>query len=74
MVHARTHLTVSLSRAEGRLRIAVRDASSDQPRPQPLDSFRTSGRGLQIVASLTRAWGVHPTQDGGKVVWAVCDQ
>lgn len=74
MVHARTHLTVHVSSADRRLRLAVRDASSDRPRLQRPHPGRTQGRGLQIVDSLSRAWGVLPTRDGGKVVWAVCDQ
>ena len=73
MVHAQTNLAVSLTDADGRLRIAVRDGSSDQPRPHGADPDRTEGRGLQIVGSLTRAWGVLATRDGGKVVWAVTD-
>ena len=73
MVHAQTNLAVSLTDADGRLRIAVRDGSSDQPRPHRAHPDRTEGRGLQIVGSLTRAWGVLGTRDGGKVVWAVTD-
>ena len=73
MVHAQTNLAVSLADADGRLRIAVRDGSSAPPRPHRAHPDRTEGRGLQIVGSLTRAWGVLATRDGGKVVWAVSD-
>jgi len=73
MIHAQTNLAVTLTDADGRLRIAVRDGSSNQPRPHRAHPDRTEGRGLQIVASLTRAWGVLDTRDGGKVVWAVTD-
>ncbi len=73
MVHARTNLTLSLTHADRRLRIAVRDASSDEPRPRRPHPERRGGRGLQIVGSVARSWGVLPTRDGGKVVWAVTD-
>jgi serine phosphatase RsbU (regulator of sigma subunit) len=29
-----------------------------------------TGRGLSLVAALSRSWGVEPSPDGGKVVWA----
>jgi hypothetical protein len=31
------------------------------------------GRKLTVVAGLSRAFGVLPTADGGKAVWAVLD-
>ena len=51
--------------------LAVRDASSERPQPQPVEASRPRGRGLLLVATLADAWGVLPTGDGGKVVWAV---
>ena len=38
-------------------------------RPMPL-----RGRGLQLVAGLSRAWGVRLIHDPGKTVWAVLDR
>ena len=70
VVHAQTSFTVTVSRpAGGTIRISVRDASVDPPRPRrpaPLDG---SGRGLGLVAALTAVWGCDIVP-GGKVVWA----
>ena len=32
-----------------------------------------TSHGLALIAELSRAWGVLPTADNGKVVWAVLD-
>jgi hypothetical protein len=31
------------------------------------------GRGLTVVGGLSRAFGVLPTEDGGKLVWALLE-
>lgn len=69
-VHAGTDIDVSLALDAGALRLTVRDASPDLPR-QRYSTFDEHGRGLCVVAGLARAFGVLPTGDGGKVVWAV---
>ena len=66
MVHARTHLTVTLSSTDGRLRIAVRDASGDPPRPQSPRPGGTGGRGLQIVDNLDPRLGLVPHPGRGE--------
>jgi hypothetical protein len=59
-----------LRRAADGVLIEVGDASSTVPRMPEIDNATsTSGRGLRIVTSLARDWGVRVTQ-GGKVVWA----
>ncbi len=75
MLHARTDLRVSVSKADHRLRMAVRDGSSNVA-PRQIDTLTARGRGLLIVEGqprLARAWGVLPTGDGGKVIGAVTD-
>jgi len=67
---ASTDIDVSVSWNLGTLRLTVRDNSPDFPR-QPLAHFDLRGRSLSVVAVLSRAHGVLPTADGGKVVWAV---
>jgi hypothetical protein len=37
------------------------------------DLHSVGGRGLALIAACSRAWGVLPTVDGDKVVWAVLD-
>ena len=69
--HAGGDVGLSVARWGSRLRVAVRDASSERPQPQPVEASRPRGRGLLLVAALADAWGVLPTGDGGKVVWAV---
>jgi hypothetical protein len=69
-VHAGTDINVSIGWNLGALRLGVRDNSPDLPR-QRYGRFDVHGRGLCVVAGLCRAYGVLPTADGGKVVWAV---
>jgi hypothetical protein len=71
-MYAGTDIELSVVWGQGALRLTVRDNSPRQPhlRHPALDLH---GRGLTIVAGLSRAFGVLPTSDGGKVVWAVLD-
>ncbi|HEY8619069.1 MAG TPA: hypothetical protein VIM01_03220 [Dermatophilaceae bacterium] len=71
-MYAGTDISVSVVWNKGALRLTVRDNSPRLPhlRHSALDLH---GRGLTIVAGLSRAFGVLPTSDGGKVVWAVLD-
>jgi hypothetical protein len=62
--HAGTDTELRLELRRGLLTVAPR------LRP-PADRLRTAGFGLQIVESLSTAWGWAPRSDGGKVVWAV---
>jgi anti-sigma regulatory factor (Ser/Thr protein kinase) len=61
------HLT--MRRHHDAVRIEVADSSPDLPRAFAPDPRRIGGRGLLLVAALTREWGTHH-QDTGKVVWA----
>jgi len=70
-IHAGSDIELSAQWNLGLLRLAVRDSSPDQAHrryPQFVDG---QGRGLSVVAALSRTFGVLPTADGGKVVWAV---
>jgi hypothetical protein len=50
---------------------AVADPSNLLPVPRQPDWLAESGRGLQVVASLSHRWGYCPApQQRGKVVWA----
>jgi hypothetical protein len=73
-VHAGTDIDLSVEwdRRRRALRLTVRD---DGPGlPQVLEAgLDMHGRGLTIVAGSSRGFGVLPTADGGKVVWAVLE-
>jgi two-component sensor histidine kinase len=50
---------------------AVTDPSNEVPLPRQPDWLTETGRGLQVVASLSHRWGYVPAPDQlGKVVWA----
>ena len=70
-IHAGTDIELSVAWNLGLLRLAVADKSPDLPRQQLPQFVDVHGRGLSVVAALSRAFGVLPTADGGKLVWAV---
>jgi anti-sigma regulatory factor (Ser/Thr protein kinase) len=70
VVHTAGPVTVALGLWGQHIRVEVGDESSSLPNAQQPSSDGTSGRGIAIVASLSREWGVHLRTDGGKSVWA----
>lgn len=77
VLHARTDIDVTLSACDGRRRVGVRDRSHTLDRPlRRIGTFpeSPSGRGLLLVERLCTTWGVLPTRDGGKTVWASVDE
>lgn len=59
-----------IDRDAERVRVEVRDVGDGMPRKPPGgEPLPVSGRGLEIVASLSEAWGVIE-QVIGKTVWA----
>jgi hypothetical protein len=69
VLHARTPLTVTLERRADRVRISVSDQSSAPVAPRHYQPDALTGRGLGVVAAVSRSWGVEPAT-GGKVIWA----
>ncbi|CCH33385.1 ATP-binding protein [Actinosynnema sp. NPDC047251] len=67
--HAAGPLELTVSRTEAGIRVEVADQSPAQPAPRPVQVDSARGRGLIIVAALSREWGTSPKADG-KVVWA----
>lgn len=76
-----TYMEVALRAHEGGIRISVQDdgpttAEAVTPRPSivssdagfPHEDHPTTGRGLAIVATLARQWGVEKLE-GGKRIW-----
>jgi hypothetical protein len=73
LVHAGTGPRVFVARSGSRLRLAVRDGNATGPQPRRVGPSSPNGRGMVLVAAMSRAWGVLPTAEEGKVVWAVLD-
>ncbi|WP_432521205.1 ATP-binding protein [Kineococcus sp. SYSU DK006] len=73
VLHARTPFAITVrASASGGVRVEVADASPAPVQVRRLGSSATTGRGLQVVASLSTDWGVEPLPAGqgpGKTVW-----
>ena len=69
LIHTSGPVEISLSTGPDHVRIEVSDPSTVAPEVTQADPDDDHGRGLAIVASLSRDWGVdyHPH---GKTVWA----
>ncbi len=64
-------LTLGIAAHPEELHVRVTDSSPlgpRTPRPPRIESMAESGRGLLMVNTLAKAWGVEP-RDGGKTVW-----
>jgi anti-sigma regulatory factor (Ser/Thr protein kinase) len=76
VVRGRAHgIAVRLKAQRGGLRVEVYDAGDRRPEVRAADSESEGGRGLLLVAGLSRRWGVSRRTVFGKVVWsevAVC--
>ena len=73
LTHALTPFTVTLVAVGQSLLVKVRDGSPCHPVNVVVTSRDTTGRGITIVAALSRDWGVTAHADGGKTVWAAFD-
>lgn len=73
MVHAQTPFKGSLQASEQTLLLEVEDGARTGPVRVTAQMLDTGGRGLTIVALLSRAWGAQAHPDGGKTVWAQFD-
>lgn len=71
-IHAGTQIDLSVDWDRREIRLTVRDHGLSVPCPGQA-GLGPHGRGLTIVAGLSRAFGYLPTADGGKVVWAVLE-
>ena len=67
--HARSPFDVVVRLADGILHVGVRDRSTGVPRVRPFDPHAARGRGLQLVANLSKRWGCERHAEG-KTVWA----
>ena len=70
--NAGTGIDLSLAWNQGVLRLTVRDHGPALPDPG-IAALALQRRAISIVAGLSRAFGVFPCADGGRLVWAVLD-
>jgi DNA-binding NarL/FixJ family response regulator len=70
MTHARSGCGLRLVLTPTTLRIEVVDSGTGTPEPQPPSVTGESGRGVNLVAALTTAWGMEVVEGEGKLVWA----
>lgn len=69
LVHAGTPFSVTLEVSADRVVVQVGDDSLDLPVHREAAADASSGRGLQLLTTLSDRWGVE-TAGGSKVVWA----
>ena len=69
VVHVGSDLKVLLEKWQHMIVVAVEDLSQEPPIKQDPDYLAESGRGLQIVESVSDQWGYNLTESG-KRVWA----
>ena len=69
VVHGDSEVEVLVRLQPGTVRVEVTDSSDVAPVPRAAAEEDVSGRGLAMVESLARRWGVEPAAGGGKKVW-----
>lgn len=69
VIHAGTPFSVGVRCDGSTVRISVQDWSSAQPIVREANPRALSGRGLRLIAMVSRAWGIDYGPDG-KTVWA----
>jgi len=70
--HAKSWFTVTVE-SEGVIRVEVSDDDGSNVSRQLAHPEDPSGRGLNIVATVSDAWGVEHHPDDGKTVWFEVD-
>lgn len=68
IVHAGTPMRLDIDLDERHLRVALADQAPRAPQRRSLEGTRLTGRGIHLVETLARDWGVEPTPSG-KTVW-----
>jgi hypothetical protein len=67
-----TLITLALQLQDGILRVSLIDDAAGWPTPMRPSDADPHGRGLIIIAALSRAWGIDRAPSG-KEVWAALD-
>jgi anti-sigma regulatory factor (Ser/Thr protein kinase) len=69
ILHASTDVELKVTLTPERLRLAVRDQSSELPTLERHTSTASTGRGLAMVIAMADAWGIERHDYRGKTVW-----
>jgi anti-sigma regulatory factor (Ser/Thr protein kinase) len=69
ILHASTDVELSVTLNRQRVRLAVRDQSSELPTLERHTSTASTGRGLAMVIAMADAWGIERHDYRGKTVW-----
>ncbi len=69
VLHAHTEVELTVVTGRDHVRIEVRDDNPVLPSSRSYDDHATTGRGLELVASVTDSHGVDSLGPAGKVVW-----
>jgi serine phosphatase RsbU (regulator of sigma subunit)/anti-sigma regulatory factor (Ser/Thr protein kinase) len=70
LLHGDPPIMLRILHNDDHLRIEVEDSGNALPVPARPNADSMTGRGLSLIAALSRSWGVDRNEDGGKVVWA----
>ncbi len=68
-LHAHTDTELHIAVFEDEVCVEVRDFDPTVPAQRNYDSESATGRGMSLVAALSRSCGVHSLGDEGKIVW-----
>lgn len=74
VVHAQSEVEVLVRLTPDAARVEVTDTSDVGLAPRDANEDETSGRGLALVATMARRWGVRAVPGGGKTVWFEVDR
>ena len=69
VLHAHAAIRVTVRCHPDELRVEVHDRNPVLPSPRQYGTNATTGRGMALVAAVTRSHGVTPLGADGKVVW-----
>jgi hypothetical protein len=72
VLHACSTMTLGVVASETCVLIGVIDASETRPAEHQPSMSAEGGRGIALVATIARQWGVQ-TQDSGKIIWCLID-
>jgi len=69
VLHAHTEVELAVLAGPDHIRIEVRDDNPVLPAARSYDDHATTGRGLELVASVSDSHGVESLGPDGKIVW-----